>query len=209
MLELEFIAQCVLDMFRKPQEFFKEISRKELNLVTPVVVLLITGVLMGIMVHSQIPKMREQWKKTGTDLVYNIEYRVRAKKVEGFLYPIWLFVWWFLFTVAFATLTSSLGGWGDYKGFFNCTSFLIYPFALLQLLKFVLLMVPPLMFIYWLLLTGLSLWCVYALVQIAMGAGELDVLNAIVAAVVPAFFFLLLYLAYSPIVSMIVISHKV
>lgn len=209
MLELEFIFQGIIRMFREPGKFFRDVSRQEMDLAIPIIILFLTGIIMGILVYSNIPQLEKQWRQQGTDLVYNIEYRIRAKKAEAFLFPIFLILFWFLFSIAFAIITSSLGGWGEFKGFFNCTSFLIYPYAVLQVLKLILCVVKPLMFIYWILLAAVIIWTCYILIKIAMGAGQLDVLNAVIAALVPAFFFMLFYLSYAPIIDLLVVSHKI
>ena len=192
-------------MFKEPGAFFKEIRNKEVNLVIPVVILLIIGILMSIMTFQHIPHVRKQWEQTAADLVYNIEYRVMAEKVKAVLYPVWVILFWAFFTIAFAVLTSSLGGWGEFKGFFNCTAFVIYPYAALQLIKFILHIFPSLMFIYWILLPLLAIWTCYILVKIAMNAGELDTMHSVIAAGIPAFFFLLLWLSYEPLIHLIVI----
>jgi hypothetical protein len=204
--ELEIITDGFVELFKDPRSFFRDISRKEILLLIPIVVLIITGLIMTVITLHHLPSQIEQWKKTGDDLHYNINTLVKAVKIKAFLFPIWLLLFWALVTIAMSYISSSLGGWGEFQGFFNCTSFLVYPFAVLQIIRFILNLIPALLPIYYILLAAYVIWAAYSLIELERGAGELDLMHSIVAVLVPGFFYVLLWLSYEPVINMIVVN---
>jgi hypothetical protein len=208
-LELEFVINGITGMIKKPEEFFRDVHRREVNLLIPVIVLMVTGIIMAVMTFYQLPKLEEAWRQTGVDQVYNLEYRKSVETWKAILYPIWNILYWALFTLAFATTCSSLNGWSEFKSYFNCTAFIIYPYALLQIIKLILTMIPGLMFVYTILLFLLCIWTIYLLTVIAKNVGQLEnMMHAVFAAIIPGFFLTILWLAYDPIISMIIINPK-
>ena len=136
MLEIQLIIENLQRMIRGPRKFFRDISKQEVNLIIPIILLLITGILLGVMVYRQIPELQKQWAKLGTEMAFDIKYRISQKKTEALFFPVWVVLFWFLFTVVYTYIISWLGGSGEFKRIFNCTSYLAYPYLLITLINF-------------------------------------------------------------------------
>jgi hypothetical protein len=170
---------------------------------------MVTGIIMAVMAFYRLPRLEAAWQEAGLDQVYNLEYRKSVETWKAILYPVWNILYWALFTLAFAITCSSLNGWSEFKSYFNCTAFVVYPFAVLQLIKLVLTMIPNALIVYNILLFILCIWAFYLLVVIAKNVGQLEnMMHATFGAAIPAFFMTILWLAYDPIISMIIINPK-
>ena len=167
----------------------------------PIIILVIAGVLMGIMVLQKIPGMQARFDSNSVDARADLASVIMAENIKGFIYPVWVLVFWFFFTITLLIITSSLGGRADVRGFFNCTSFLIYPYAALQVIKMFLtffsLKFPFLMYIHWVLLTVLLVWTVYILVLLVKEAGNVNTANAVLTAGVTFVLFSMIWILYS------------
>lgn len=196
-LEIAWIFQGIKRMFKDPDNFFKEVALKEMNLVIPVIILVLTGIIMGITVyHKNIPLLEVQLKENlGLD-VHNIEKKIETWKLEAILYPVWIVIYWALFTLFFSVFLTWLNGLGDFKGMFNCTSFIVYPHFLVAILVLFLSFIPVLKIFALMLQLAATVWTFYILAKIAEGPGQLPHMHAIVGAGVPYFFMGMLWYLY-------------
>lgn len=201
---LELLQDNLLGIFTEPDEAFKRISVGEMNLLVPIVLLVIIGLLLGAVVTKQMPGKVEQWQKSGREITHDIGPQVKAEKMKAVAYPFFVLVFWALFTFAFATMITKLNGFGDLIGIMNCTGFLVFPYFILILVKYFTVMAPALSFIYSTLLFAMACWTLFALTKIAQSVGKLDIFNAAMAAGVPALFFSMIWFLYELMVELFV-----
>lgn len=199
MMDLEFlwIMKGIGRIFKEPVAFFGEIRDKEVHFTIPVFFLVLMGICLGLVSYSRIPAISsdsvESLAGASVDHIRNIW----LIKVESFMYPIWIVLFWVLFVIAFSVFLQWNNGWGDFKGIFNCTSFLIYyNFAVALIWAFLTWFLPGFVFIAYILQVIASILNYIMLIEIARGAGQLILSHAIFSATIPAFFFTLLWFSY-------------
>ncbi len=199
MLDLEFlwIMKGISRTFKEPVAFFGEIREKEVNFTIPVVFLVLTGICLGLVSYSRLPVVSSESVEALTTTQVDQIRNIWLIKVESFMYPIWLLLFWVLFVIAFSVSLQWNNGWGDFKGIFNCTSFLIYyNFAVAFIWVILTWFLPGLVFIAYILQVIAAILNYIMLIEIARGAGELILSHGIFAATIPAFFFTLLWFSY-------------
>lgn len=203
-LEIPWLIESIKRMFLEPDKLFKDVAHKEMNMIIPVVALIIIGIFSGLTVYSTIPEIEKKIEERFTDKVYNVEQNLKVLKIESFLYPFWTILFWIIFTLVFAVFITWLNGWGDFKGMFNCTSFLIYPNLIVSIIVFLVQLLPPdfrvIVIILQLLTTAYN---IYLLTKIAESAGKLPHMHAVLAGIVPTFFLSLLWFSYEPLLTLI------
>jgi hypothetical protein len=204
MEQVDALKKGLVEMITRPDDFFKKTAVQDASYVLPLVILIITGILLGAVVSRQLPLKEEQWKKTGRDLAFNVEPQVKAEKAKATVFPFFTVGFFLVFNLCFGIVIHRLNGMGDFKGIFNCTSYLIYPYFVLALLKYLILFVPFLGFIYTLAMVVVTLGSAYLLVKIAQNAGQLDIMNAVVAALFPGFVFMLVWMSYDIVIQLLV-----
>jgi len=192
-------------MFTEPVPFFEEVANRLMNLTIPVVTLLLTGALLGLYSYRTIPDMQSN---TGLQPnLIQLERDILLTRFEAVFYPFWIVVFWLLFVAAFYFFISWVNGLADFKGLFNCTSFLIYPHFLVSIIILAIeYLMPSLGIVSIILQFVVGIITLYLLIEIARGAGKLSMMNAVFAATTPAFFFLLLWLAYKNIIGLFISS---
>lgn len=197
-LEIPWILDGIKRMFLEPDKFFNDIAFKEMNLIIPVVVLLLLGVVLGLTVYQKNVPAAERHLEDNIGLdVYHIEKRISAWKVEAIFYPIWTVLFWAVFTLCYTVFLGWLNGNNDFKAMFNCTSFLAYPHFVVSFLGLVFLFLPDVFKIFYLFIQLASvIWTVFILIKIAEGPGKLSHINAIFGALVPFFFLSMLWYLY-------------
>ncbi|MCD4783558.1 MAG: YIP1 family protein [Candidatus Eremiobacteraeota bacterium] len=201
-LEIPWLAGSIKRMLIEPDKLFEDVAHKEMNMIIPVVVLIIIGIFSGLTVYSTIPEVKKNFEFT--EEVYNVEHSLRVLKMESFLYPVWTILFWIIFTLAFAIFITWLNGWGDFKGMFNCTSYLVYPNLVVSILVFLVQLLPPNLRVILIVLQLLAAaYNIYLLTKIAESAGKLPHMHAVLAGIVPAFFLSLLWFSYQPILALV------
>jgi len=203
-LEIPWLIESIKRMFLEPDKLFEDVAHKEMNLVIPVIALIIMGIFMGMTVYSTIPEVKQSLEQRLAGEVYNVEQNIRILKMEAFLYPVWVILFWIIFTIAYAVFITWLNGWGDFKGMFNCTSFIIYPNFVVSILVFLIQLLPPGFRLIAIIIQFLSaIYNIYLLIKIAESAGKLPHMHAILAGLVPTFFLSLLWFSYQPLIGLI------
>lgn len=199
MLDLEFlwIMKGIGRTFREPVAFFGEIREKEVNFTIPVLFIVLMGICMGLVSYAKLPEVpldsAEKLADASVDYIRNIW----LIKVESFLYPLWILLFWVLFVIAFSVFLQWNNGWSDFKGIFNCTSFLIYyNCAVAVIWAFLTWFLPGLVFIAYILQVIAAILNYIMLIEIARGAGQLTLSHSVFSATIPAFFFTLLWFSY-------------
>lgn len=202
--QFEIIKDGLVEMATDPENAFKKISTSSMNLIIPVVVLIIIGILLGAVVTKQLPGKIEKMKESGRDLTHNVEPQIKAEKAKAFVYPFFTVGFWFFFNIAFAMMISRMNGLGEMSGIFKSTSMLVYPYFIAIFIKFITAFVPALGFLYMLVLLALALWTMFLLWKISVVVGQLAPMDGALASFVPAFFFMMLWLSYDLIINLFV-----
>lgn len=204
MEQFEIVKDGLVEMVTDPDNAFKKISTSNMNLLIPVVVLIIMGILLGAVVMKQLPGKIDQMKESGRELTHNVDPQIKSEKAKAFVYPFFTVGFWFLFNIAFSMMISKMNGLGEMSGIFKSTSMLVYPYFIAIFLKYLFSFIPALNFIYMIVLLVLGLWTVFILWKISVVVGQLAPMDGALAASVPAFFFMMLWLSYDLMVNLFV-----
>ena len=199
MLDLEFlwIMKGIGRTFKEPVAFFGEIRDKEVNFTIPVVFLVLMGICLGIVSYAKLPAVSMNSIEALTTTPAEHIRSIWLVKVESFMYPVWIILFWVLFVISFSVSLQWNNGYGDFKGIFNCTSFLIYyNCAVAVIWAMLTLFLPGMVFIAYILQVIAAILNYIMLIEIARGAGQLTLSHGIFAATIPAFFFTLLWFSY-------------
>ncbi|MCE1248744.1 MAG: YIP1 family protein [Firmicutes bacterium] len=194
-IEFIWIFEGIKRMIKEPVKFFGEIAHRDINLIIPSVVLFFTGIMMGLTVYTRMLAKKASLEANHADITHNIERNLSIDRLESILYPLWVLLFWVGFTIVFAIVIGALTGWGDFKGIFNCTAFIIYPHCVSAFVILILSLTPLKSFIVVIQLL-MTIWTLFLLVRIAESAGKLPPMNAWLAALIPSFFFFLIWYCY-------------
>ncbi|MFP4498815.1 MAG: YIP1 family protein [Vulcanimicrobiota bacterium] len=195
-------------MIKKPATFFKDIAGQNFSLVIPIVILIITGVLMGIIVFYNIPQIKETWEETNLDNDYTINQLIKAKKVQAFLAPLWTIFFWILFSSGLLIVILGFSGKAEFKEIFNSTSFLAFPLLAQQILRVFMTALPNLGGVYTVVSILFFGYLCFLVFIISREVGLLNNIQAGFATAISVFFGTLLWYVYDPLISMLIIGHE-
>lgn len=202
---MKIIIEGIVKIFTDPEALFRKIAYREVNMIIPIVVLIITGILLGVIVKIELGKTQRSWKESARSLTNSIKAIENTEKARAYLFPFFLVLFWGAFSLFFAFVISKFGGMGETRGIFNGTSFLVYPYFIIIVVKLIATLLPFLGF----LDTIVSLlgggFIFYLMIRIAQGVGQLDIMHAAFTSGIACVVFTFVWFLYGMIIHLFVV----